>query len=60
LIERRIDLEDSSDAVVLLQELKAACLSEQPAQRPSFNEICQRLSSASESWHSSRSALRCQ
>lgn len=48
LIGRCIDRADDSDAFALLQELKAACLSDDPAQRPSFNEICRRLAGASE------------
>lgn len=49
LIERCIDVEDRSDAFALLQDLKSACLADDPARRPSFSELDRRLASAQES-----------
>lgn len=43
LIARCIDVDESSDCFHLLQDLKSACLSDAPAQRPSFDEVDRRL-----------------
>lgn len=47
LIARCIDADESSDAVALMQDLASACLSDDPAQRPSFDEVDRRLADAS-------------
>jgi len=49
LIERCIDADESPDAFALLQDLTSACLSDDPAQRPSFGELDRQLADASAS-----------
>jgi hypothetical protein len=49
LIERCADVDKSSDAFAMLQDLKSSCLSDQLADRPLFNEIHRRLVVAIES-----------
>lgn len=49
LIERCAGVDQSTDALAVLQDLKSACLSEEPADRPSFSEIDRRLATTIES-----------
>ncbi len=46
LVERCIGDHKDSDAFALMQDLKSACLSDDPAQRPSFSELDRRLADA--------------
>jgi serine/threonine protein kinase len=54
IIERCVNVDDSAPAVALLEELRSACLSGVPADRPSFSELYRRLADAGESAHSIR------
>jgi len=49
LIERCIGDNEGSNAFALMQDLKSACLSDDPAQRPSFSELDRQLADASAS-----------
>jgi serine/threonine protein kinase len=49
LIERFVDVDENSHRLALLRGLQSDCLSDAPAQRPSFSEIDRRLAGASAS-----------